>query len=263
METGFEFYGKDSLKLYCLKEAVQDGTVSFRLFLESDGAERDIHDVRTPGQPRYRFNNFNITEDPSDNSITFCPNVIGCYVYIAIKSPQPIKSEIIRKGETAPAESFELDEGEIKVGFCPQGLRMYIVYVETDEPLTEEQQSELAAIESSNEQLEAEISGFLRQKEELERKNRELTAQRDKLAGDIELLKAECENDYSQAQSDAGELEAQYEIDKNVLEYYKSNGVTPVEELLAKAGEDIKKLEEQIKVFVKAAEKRAAEIENG
>ncbi len=263
METGFEFYGKDSLKLYCLKEAVQDGTVSFRLFLESDGTERDIRDVRIPGQPRYRFNNFNITEDPSDNSITFCPNVIGCYVYIAINSPLPIKAEIIKKGETVPAERFELDEGEIKIGFCPQGLKMYIVYIETDEPLTEEQQSELTELNNENSRLEAEINGFLAKKEELERKNRELTAQRDRLAGDIEMLRAECEKDYSRAQTDAGELKARYEIDKNVLAYYSEKGVTPIEELLAKAEEDIKKIEDQIKVFVEAAEKRAAEIENG
>lgn len=263
METEFEFFGKDSFKLYCLKEAVQEGSVGFRLFLESDGTERDLADVRIAGQPRYRFNNFNITEDPADNSITFCPNVIGCYVYLAINSPQPIKAEIIRKGESSPAESLELGAGDIKVEFCPQGLKMYVVRTETSAPFTPEQQAELSVIETENAHLEADISGFLAKKEELGRKNRELAAQRDRLIADIELLKAESEKDYSKAQNDAEELKARYGIDKNVLEYYRNNGIEPIEELLAKAEEDIKKIENQIKVFVEAAEKRAAEIENG
>ena len=104
MLSEYEFFSKDYIKFYVLNETVGSKTVTFKLFLESDGTEKDFLD---------------------NNCITFRPNVVGCYVYFLIASENPIKVEIIKNGTNTAAQAFELGEGESRIEFQPNGTRKY------------------------------------------------------------------------------------------------------------------------------------------
>ena len=125
MLSEYEFFSKDYIKFYVLNETVGSKTVTFKLFLESDGTEKDFLDIRASGRNVYRFNNFNVSEDVTNNCITFRPNVVGCYVYFLIASENPIKVEIIKNGTNTAAQAFELGEGESRIEFQPNGTRKY------------------------------------------------------------------------------------------------------------------------------------------
>lgn len=345
MSSEYEFFSKDYIKFYVLNETVNSKTATFKLFLESEDAEKEFLDVRASGRNVYRFNNFNISEDATNNCITFRPNVVGCYVYFLISSQNPIKVEIIKNGTNTVAQAFELGKGESKIEFSPNGTRKYdlkITNAQTGVPQTtdnvirresaekqtinpvdsdfnvpspfdnsrsatsnqvqngsvrnasltdfggfdsfmnehsqssytniretvasseEKREKERAAdqMERSNSILENDIAELENRTRELERKNRELIDRKKILTSHLDRLQEEFDKEYSNYNSDVEEISSRYHIDSEILKLYADKEVTPIEELLRRAEDDIRQIEEQIRVFVEAQERKTADIEN-
>ncbi len=161
----FEFHKRDSIRLYFLKEAVKERTVKFGLFLESDGKEKDFLTIRGEGKEKYRFNNFDVIENPGDNSITFSPNVIGCFVYFSIQSNEPLRAEYIEKGKSIPSRVFEL-RGKSRLDFKPLQMKKYDLSLSTEEPSREDMEK------SWSTELNKDYKGFKEELENLQEKYR-------------------------------------------------------------------------------------------
>lgn len=266
MSSEYEFFKKDRIKLYFLNEVVDGKTVSFRLFLESGGAERDFQDIRVSGGA-YRFNNFGVSEDAADNCITFCPTVIGCYVYFSIAAKNPVRVEIVRNGTDIPAEAFDLGCGVSKLEFLPQGVKNYVLKVSLSQPspiLTEKVRKREYAInqlDGINALLQKDVDALEERRGELERKNRELAERKRGLTSHLDRLQEEYDKDYSEFGAQAAEISARYKIDAEILKLYADKEVTPIEELLRKAEDGVGQVEAQIRVFVEAQERKTADIE--
>ena len=345
----YEFFSKDYIKFYMLNEIVNSKTASFKLFLESDGQEKDFLDVRNPERSVYRFNNFNVSEDATNDCITFRPNVVGCYVYFDIKSEKPIKVDIIKNGTSTVAQSYELSAGSSRLEFHPQSLKKYDLKINTEETAAtnntnqtnsstvhinsdpfslESDFSDFSSFDVSNNRLDAEpsvanledrsfdiensslfeassnemtlqtqnvsshsydeqlsseeiksrertvdqmnISNSRLQSDidalesniaDLEKRNRTLTDKKISLTSHLDKLQNEYDKDYSNYSSDVEEISSRYNIDAEILKLYADKDITPIEDLLKKAEDDIKQIEEQIKLFVEAQEQKTAEIE--
>lgn len=367
MSTEYEFFSKDYIKLYMLNDTVNTRAVSFKLFLESEGKETDFLDVRTAGRSVYRFNNFNVSEDATNNCITFRPNVVGCYVYFSIGIAALVKVEIIRNGTNTVAEAFDLQPGTTKIEFQPQGTKKYALKLsfdstvpevtahpsenasntpeqaaptinpfETDftdfssgivatnasapapsvstpmpEPSSFEASSVYTApassvsahtepvvntytapaprpapsvssfgissasseeikeknrtidqLDRSNDRLNDDIAELEKKIRELDNKNQDLVDKKKNLTLHLDKLQAEFDKDYSNYSSDVEEISSRYKIDAEILKLYGDKEVTTIEQLLQNAENDIKMIEDQIKVFVEAQERKTAEIEN-
>lgn len=266
MSGEYEFFKKDSIKFYFLKEAIDGGTVSFRLFLESGGTERDFRDIRASGGT-YRFNNFNVSEDTAGNCVAFCPNVIGCHAYFAISTKNPARVEIIRNGAGTPAESFDLECGVSKLEFWPQGTTKYILKVYLSKPspvLTEKvkkREDAINQLDMLNALLQKDVDALEIRGSELGRKNKELAEKKRNLTSHLDRLQEEFDKDYSKFSADVADISARYKIDAEILRLYADKEVVPIEELLRRAEDDVRQIEEQVRVFVEAQERKTAEIE--
>lgn len=362
MSSEYEFFSKDYIKFYMLNETVNTRAVSFKLFLESDGNEKDFFDVRTQGRNVYRFNNFNVSEDATNNCITFRPNVVGCYVYFSIGTQSAIKVEIIRNGTNTVAEAFDLPAGTTKLDFHPQGTKKYDLKLtfdsavpetvpqpqantpspgaaaepalnpfETDftdfsanvytppsvapapvidtpkpEPYTapapsvygtpapaepaanpysapapqpapaissfgsdqyvseqvKERQRTIDQLERSNDRLGDDIADLEKKIRDLEGKNQQLIDKKKNLTSHLEKLQEEFDKDYSNYSADVEEINSRFNIDAEILKLYEDKDVTPIETLIQNAEDSIKAVEDQIRVFIEAQERKTAEIEN-
>ena len=129
----FDLMAKDYIKFYLLNEVVNRKVVKFHLYLESEGIERDFLDIKTD-KAVYRFNNFNVSEDGTNDCITFRPIVVGCYSYFEIEGQFPVKVEIIRNGTSTVEQTITLLPGKTKIVFEPDGIRKYRLIIEQTIP---------------------------------------------------------------------------------------------------------------------------------
>jgi predicted nucleic acid-binding Zn-ribbon protein len=107
--------------------------------------------------------------------------------------------------------------------------------------------SEIELLKSKIEDLEAEIQ--------------RLAVEKESLSTRLGVIQKECEKDYSRFEDEVGELRARYNVDAEVLSYYKDREARPVEEMISKAEAHLNDLEEQIRVFAEARRKEAADLE--
>ena len=96
---------------------------------------------------------------------------------------------------------------------------------------------------------------------QLEAKNRQLADGKKELTDRLDKLKAEYDKDYIKYEDDLKEISDKYKIDTEILKLYGEKNITPIEELLARAESDIIAIEEQIKNFVEAQQRKTTEIE--
>ncbi|MBQ3665322.1 MAG: hypothetical protein II919_04365 [Lachnospiraceae bacterium] len=129
----FDLMAKDYIKFYLLNEVVNRKVVKFHLYLESEGIERDFLDIKTD-KAVYRFNNFNVSEDGTNDCITFRPIVVGCYSYFEIEGQFPVKVEIIRNGTSTVEQTITLLPGKTKIVFEPDGIKKYRLIIEQTIP---------------------------------------------------------------------------------------------------------------------------------
>lgn len=151
--TEFDVMAKDYIKLGFLSEAINQKSIVFHVYLESEGAEKSFLDIRTDKNV-YRFNNFNVSEDVTQNIITFRPIVIGCYSYFNINSMIPVTLEIIKNGTTTVAKQFVLAPGENKIEFNPQGIQKYIMKIEESVNTSVQDVSSISSVDMEREKTE-------------------------------------------------------------------------------------------------------------
>lgn len=132
----FDLMAKDYIKFYLLNEVVNRKVVKFHLYLESEGIERDFLDIKTD-KAVYRFNNFNVSEDVTNDCITFRPIVVGCYSYFEIEGQLPVKIEIIRNGTSTVEQTITLMPGKTKIVFEPDGIKKYRLIIEQTNPTSQ------------------------------------------------------------------------------------------------------------------------------
>lgn len=288
--TEFDVMAKDYIRLGFLNEVVSQKSVGFRIFLESEGNEKNFVDIRTDKNV-YRFNNFNVSEDTIQNAITFRPIVIGCYLYFKINNFVPLTLDIIKNGTTTVAQQFILAPGENKIEFDPQGIQKYVMKIEESsntnsqegaqetsssveqkpiesssahpfESVNPEDEKRKEQMQQSNSGLEADISNIQRKISELEAKNEQLVNNKKNLISHLEKLQAEYDKDYAVYEADIEEIKSKYTIDDEILKMYADKEITPIEELIARSEKDIRELEEQTKIFIEAKQRKTADIEN-
>lgn len=280
--TEFDVMPKDYIKLGFYNEVINQNSVEFSVFLESEGTEKNFLDVRE-NKNVYRFNNFNVSEDATQNTITFRPIVIGCYSYFKIKGTLPLTVEIIKNGTTMVAKQFVLAPGENTIEFDPQGNQKYIMKIEEnpnagipDPPVTSSPPLMFStpAISStpedavrrdqllqSNARLESDIRSLQEEINALQAKNEQLVNNKKNLISHLETLQAEYDKDYASYESDIEEIKSKFAIDEEILKMYADKEVTPIEDLIARSENDIREIEEQTRIFIEAQQRRTAGIE--
>ncbi|WP_026657793.1 coiled-coil domain-containing protein [Butyrivibrio sp. AC2005] len=368
MGNEFEIYKKDYIKLNLYKETIEQKKVEFKLFLEIDNVEKDLFDIRNGS--KYRFNNFNVTEDENDNYITFRPITIGCYLYFRLICKVPVKIDIVKNGSSTVAQSYEIPVGETKIEFEPKGLDMCLMKLDIsadsslqgttisntqqvnqntgsfgggfdmptpfegttplgsgtgavsapvkDEPTvsttalpgfdldfagsgfqapqieqpepspihptsvpvqasndiasnevfrtsnieeTREKEQRIDQLNRSNDSLQQNIDALNESIRQLEAKNQQLVDGKKGLEQRLAKLQAEYDKDYSKYEDDLKEISEKYNIDAEILKLYGGQEITPIEELFARTEMDITAIEEQIKIFVEAQQRKTTEIE--
>ena len=276
--TQFELFKKDCIKLKFLKE-INNKNVDVVLFLEADGMERNLLDVRPDGESMYRFNNFTITEGVESNEISFKPNVIGCYVYMKITCTEAVDVEIVRNGSTETYKVIHLTEGVSKIELNPVNMNEYNVRVQEpagikynqetpQNPVHGGQQKALdtynenvTTLEKINTCLDADIKTVQSKIHTLESMKTELYDRKTEYKNHLDNLQAEYDKDYSNYEANLEELRSTYNIDKELIMMYENKDIEPIEELMRKAEDAIAKVEEQIRLFVDAKAKKTAAIE--
>lgn len=358
MGNEFEIYKKDYIKLNLYKETVVQKAVEFKLFLEIDNVEKDLFDVRNGS--KYRFNNFNVTEDETENYITFRPITIGCYLYFRLICQVPVRLDVVKNGSATVAQSFDIPAGETKIEFDPKGLDMCLMKLDikpstsaqttttpTPEPTNSntgsfgggfdmpipfdaappteneikeepaggnalpgfdqdfgtsgfqtpkveqpalqsapvpapisakvessnpfgflnteevrEKEQRIEQLNRSNDSLQQDVDALNESIRHLEEKNQQLVDGKKGLTQRLDKIQAEYDKDYSKYEDDLKEISDKYHIDAEILKLYGGQEITTIEELLARAEADISAIEEQIKNFIEAQQRKTTEIED-
>lgn len=280
MMAQFELFKKDCLKLKFLKE-INNKNVDVVLFLEADGVEKKLLDIRPTGESTYRFNNFTITENETSNEIEFKPNVIGCYVYLKITCTEPVEFEVLRNGAVDVEQKFSLEEGVSKIELNPINMKEYQVRTrlmesfnnktenakpslklnESDPKALDKYNESASTLEKVNTCLDADIKSVQSKIQVLESQKTELSNRKLEYKNHLDKLQAEYDKDYSGYEEELEQLKATYSIDKELIKMYENSEPEPVENLIRNVEEALAKLEDRIKVFVEAKAKKTAAIE--
>ena len=116
-------------------------------------------------------------------------------------------------------------------------------------------------VEGSNVRLERDIAELEGKISELQRQNQALIDKKNNLTSHLEKLQQEFDKDYSSFSADVEEINSRFMIDAEILKLYENTEVTPIEQLIQNAQNDIKQIEDQIRTFVEAQERKTAELE--
>jgi hypothetical protein len=261
-----EVFAKDDIRLNILS-ALLDGSAGMTLFLESEGADVPFAALRPEGGAARRYSNFSVRENPSEDSVTFHPVVVGCPAVIAVTIRSPLAGDprltVVRNG--SPAHSLAMSVGMNRFSLSPIDMKRYVMRPETaahevvssvpPPPTTGGRRENLvlenAALEGDCILLEREIAALEARKTVLAEKKRLLRQQ-------LEWLSANVEGEESK---EVEELRATLGVDEEILRCYMEQDVPGIEDLIAEIRTDIGKLEEQIRIFVRRKEEKTLEIE--
>ena len=134
-----------------------------------------------------------------------------------------------------------------------------VPYVETEG--IRERRDNVSRLQQNNDRTAQEVEYLEKKIAELESRSRSLSESKSSLISRLEMLQREYDKDYSKFKSDIDEIKAKYTVDQSILEYYKDRDLVPVEELLSQTEALVRRVEEQIRVFVTAQQSKSDEIE--
>lgn len=113
-----------------------------------------------------------------------------------------------------------------------------------------------------NLRMESDIANLQNEVLQLEKKNRTLVNNKKYLIQQLDKLQAEYDKDYLSYESELEEIRSRYTVDKEIIGFYADKEVVAVEELMLRAENAMNEIEEQIKVFVTAQQKKTNDIES-
>lgn len=134
-----------------------------------------------------------------------------------------------------------------------------VPYVETEG--IRERRENVQNLQQDNDRTAQEVEKLEKQIAELESRSRQLFDRKSSLISHLEILQLEYDKDYSKFQADIDEIKGKYTIDQSILEFYKDRDLVPIEELLNQTDELVYRVEEQIRLFVSAQQRKSDEIE--
>lgn len=134
-----------------------------------------------------------------------------------------------------------------------------VPYVETEG--IRERRGNVQNLQQDNDRTAQEVEKLEKQIAELENRSRQLSDSKSSLISQLEILQNEYDKDYSKFQVDIDEIKDRYTVDQSILEFYKDKDLVPIEDLLKQTDELVHRVEEQIRLFVTAQQKKSDEIE--
>jgi hypothetical protein len=266
-----QVYAKDRIKINVLSD-LKAGRAQVSVYLESDGRDMPYAELNPANASAFRYNNFNVTETPEDDSVTFCPVVVGCPAVITLSVPAAAASpgavSLFRKDSLAPELTHELAQGKNRVALSPIDLKRYVLLFEPAGACAPESDSKTEADPSlparaealriGNASMEAGAAAMEREIADLEARRAALSERRKKLRERLEWLSANS----GEAPDELDELAAIFGVDKEILAYYEDpEPDSDVLKLTEEVKSGIEKLEEQIRLFVTRKEAKNGEIE--
>lgn len=88
--------------------ALKNGLAEVTVYAESDGRDIPYAELCPGDAATFRYNNFSVSETPEDDSIVFCPVVVGCLSIISVSVARPGAADfsvnLIRKGADSDEE---------------------------------------------------------------------------------------------------------------------------------------------------------------
>ena len=262
-----EVFAKDKVRINVLS-ALKNGLAEVTVYAESDGRDISYAELRPSDAAAFRYNNFSISEMPEDDSIVFCPVVVGCLSIISVSIARPGAAvSLIRKGADTPEFSAELDKEKTRIVFSPIDMKRYSMMFESGgglQPPPESSRAPAGALPREREDaLLGENAALLGDMAVIERRIAELEAEKAGLSDRREKLRKRLQWLLANSGEGCGELDdlkATLGVDEAILACYE----TPKEDVLrllteVKAG--IEKLEEHIRVFIEKKEASARKIE--
>ncbi|MDR2136846.1 MAG: hypothetical protein LBO68_01035 [Synergistaceae bacterium] len=109
--------------------------------------------------------------------------------------------------------------------------------------------------------LDSEIDLLQSRIGDLEAEIQRLAAAKEGMTSRLDILQKECQKDYSRFENEIDELRARYNVDAEVLSYYRDREARPIEEMISKAEAHLNEMEEQIRLVAEAKRKEAADLE--
>ncbi|MDR2528313.1 MAG: hypothetical protein LBD04_04750 [Synergistaceae bacterium] len=258
-----EVFAKDKVRINVLS-ALKNGLAEVTVYAESEGRDISYAELRPSGDAAFRYNNFIISETPEDDSIVFCPVVVGCLSIISISIAHPGAAvSLIRKGADTPEFSAGLDKEKTRVVLSPIDMKRYSMMFESGggvqprsssapagAPLREQED----ALLGENAALRGDIAVMERRIAELEAEKANLSDRREELRERVKWLLA------NSGHGELDDLKATLGVDEEILACYE----TPKEDVLrlrAEVKTGIEKLEEHIRIFIEKREASARKIE--
>lgn len=134
-----------------------------------------------------------------------------------------------------------------------------VPYVETEG--IRERRENVHDLQQNNDRTAQEVEDLEKKIAELESRSRRLSESKSSLISRLEILQREYDKDYSKFKTDIDEIKARYTVDQSILEFYKDKDLMPIEDLLQQTEALVRRIEEQIRLFVTAQQRKTDEIE--
>lgn len=243
----YELFKKDCVIIYLLNEIVNEKTSGIEVYLESDGAERNFLSIRKEGMDTYQFNNFLVSEIPSENCIMFKPNVVGCPAYVMVTSDKDIKIDVIRNGATEVDRSFPMLAGEVKIEFAPENYTKYNLFVNQRMTAYDSQEIQTMATGAQHQlhELQDDTKSLL---ENISAVNTEIETQKlkkEQLTNEKNTLSAEHSELAENVKSLSGDIE-KIEADKQKLTDDKAKLIDKLDKIKAEYDKDYESYRDEI-----------------
>ena len=261
-----EVYAKDKVKINVLS-ALKNGLAEVTVYAESDGRDIPYAELRPGDAATFRYNNFSVSETPEDDSIVFCPVVVGCLSIISVSVARPGAADfsvnLIRKGADSPELNASLGREKTRIILSPIDMRRYSMLFESEGDVQPPLESARADAPPQEQELACENAALRGDIAARERKIAELEAERAGLLDRREKLRERLQ--WFLANSGAGpnevdDLKATLGVDEEIIACYEA----PKEDvlrLLADVRAGLDKIEDQIRIFIEKREAGTRKIE--
>jgi hypothetical protein len=237
-----------------------------------------LSQARSGSASDYMYGPFRVSETSADDSIILRPVQIDGDIELSLtvtERPAADASLHVLRHDNAdgvPAYQAALKKGEYRFRLSPVDGQKYVMHTDMtedeaadapDEEFAENRpQSALLDVKTQDNQILQRAAVELERRiAELSAENAALEEKRRFLSGDFDRLREEYEKNKSAFDGELEELKAQFNIDADILSYYRDKTPAPVGELMARVREGIEAIEVQIRLLVSARREESVLID--